>query len=127
MVDGRDWRYASHHRYCDFQYSHILGALEEKHLAFFKALRPVQYKFKDGDSGRIHTGFIAQEVEDAVSEAGMTDKDMAVVVKDQDGKYYLRYEEIIAVQTKVIQDLMAKVDNLESRLAKLERYMDERR
>ena len=104
-----------------------INALEEKHLAFFKALRPVQYKFKDGDSGRIHTGFIAQEVEDAVSEAGMTDKDMAVVVKDQDGKYYLRYEEIIAVQTKVIQDLMAKVDNLESRLAKLERYMDERR
>lgn len=104
-----------------------INALEEKHLAFFKALRPVQYKFKDGDSGRIHTGFIAQEVEDAVREAGMTDKDMAVVVRDQDGKYYLRYEEIIAVQTKVIQDLMAKVDNLESRLAKLERYMDERR
>lgn len=104
-----------------------IKALEEKHLAFFKALRPVQYRFIDGDSGRMHTGFIAQEVEDAVKEAGMTDKDMAVVVKDREDNYYIRYEEIIAVQTKVIQDLMAKVDNLESRLARLERYMDERR
>ena len=94
--------------------------LEEKHLAFFKALRPVQYKFKEGDSGRTHTGFIAQEVEEAVKEAGMTSQDMAVVVKDPSGRYYLRYEEIISVQTKVIQDLMAKVESLEARITKLE-------
>ncbi len=97
-----------------------IKALEEKHIAFFKALRPVQYKFKDGESGRTHTGFIAQEVEEAVKESGMTDKDMAVVVEDSEGKYYLRYEEIIAVQTKVIQDLMAKVESLEARIEKLE-------
>jgi hypothetical protein len=94
--------------------------LEEKHLAFFKALRPVQYKFKEGDSGRTHTGFIAQEVEEAVEEAGMTSQDMAVVVKDPSDRYYLRYEEIISVQTKVIQDLMAKVESLEARITKLE-------
>lgn len=94
--------------------------LEEKHLAFFKALRPVQYKYKEGDSGRTHTGFIAQEVEEAVEEAGMTSQDMAVVVKDPSDRYYLRYEEIISVQTKVIQDLMAKVESLEARITKLE-------
>ena len=94
--------------------------LEEKHLAFFKALRPVQYKFKEGDSGRTHTGFIAQEVEEAVEEAGMTSQDMAVVVKDPSDRYYLRYEEIISVQTKVIQDLMARVESLEARITKLE-------
>lgn len=94
--------------------------LEEKHLAFFKALRPVQFKYKEGDSGRTHTGFIAQEVEEAVEEAGMTSQDMAVVVKDPSDRYYLRYEEIISVQTKVIQDLMAKVESLEARITKLE-------
>ena len=50
----------------------------------------------------------------------MTDKDMAVVVRDPDDNYYLRYEEIISVQTKVIQDLMAKVESLEARITKLE-------
>ena len=94
--------------------------LDEKHLTFFKSLRPVQYKFKDGDSGRTHTGFLAQEVEDAIHKAGMTNKDMAVVVKDPEDNYYLRYEEIIAVQTKVIQDLMARVASLEARVTKLE-------
>lgn len=94
--------------------------LNEKHIEFFKALKPVTYKFKDGNSGRHHTGFIAQDVERAVEDAGLTDKDMAVVVKDQEGNYYLRYEEIIAVQTEVIQNLMAKVDTLETRLARLE-------
>ena len=93
--------------------------LEEKHVEFFKNLKPVSYKFKDGTSGRRHTGFIAQEVEEAIEEAGMTDKDMAAVVKDE-SQYYLRYEEIIAVQTKVIQDLMAKVERLEAKVNKLE-------
>ena len=97
-----------------------IKTLEEKHIAFFKALRPVQFKYKEGDSGRTHTGFIAQEVEEAVEEAGMTSQDMAVVVKDPSDRYYLRYEEIISVQTKVIQDLMAKVESLEARITKLE-------
>ena len=93
--------------------------LEGKHVEFFKNLKPVSYKFKDGTSGRRHTGFIAQEVEEAIEEAGMTDKDMAAVVKDE-SQYYLRYEEIIAVQTKVIQDLMARVEKLEAKVNRLE-------
>ena len=93
--------------------------LDDKHVEFFKNLKPVSYKFKDGTSGRRHTGFIAQEVEEAIEEAGMTDKDMAAVVKDE-SQYYLRYEEIIAVQTKVIQDLMARVEKLEAKVNKLE-------
>lgn len=99
--------------------------LEEKHLAFFRCLRPIQFKYKDGESGRTHTGFIAQEVEDAIHEAGMTNQDMAVVVIDQEsGRHYLRYEEIIAVQTQVIQNMQKKVDSLEARLAKLEALLE---
>lgn len=99
--------------------------LEEKHLAFFRCLRPVQFKYKDGESGRTHIGFIAQEVEDAIHEAGMTNQDMAVVVIDQEsGRHYLRYEEIIAVQTQVIQNMQKKVDSLEARLAKLEALLE---
>ena len=99
--------------------------LEEKHLTFFRCLRPVQFKYKDGASGRTHTGFIAQEVEDALHEAGMTNQDMAVVVKDpESGQYYLRYEEIIAVQAQVIQNMQKKVDSLEARIARLEALLE---
>lgn len=94
--------------------------LDDRYDDFFKLLKPCGFKFKDGDSGRTHTGFIAQEVEQAAAEAGLDGKDIAVVVKDESDRYYLRYEEIIAVQTKVIQDLMAKVETLEARINKLE-------
>lgn len=111
-----------------------ISPLDWRYEEFFKNLNPVTYKFKDGASGRKHTGFIAQEVEKAAEKAGLTSKDIAAVVKDPEGNYYLRYEELIAVQTEIIQKLTAKVETLEmeqrtleSRLAKLEKYIDERR
>ena len=107
-----------------------IAPLDSRYMTFFEWLKPVSYKFKEGTSGRKHTGFIAQEVEEAAAKAGLTDKDLAVVVKDPEDNYYLRYEEIIAVQTKIIQELMektesqdAKIRNLESRLAKIEKYI----
>lgn len=104
----------------DFRKKKDIKSLGHRFVEFIKALRPVSFKYKDGTSGRRHTGFIAQEVEEAVKEAGMTDLDMAVVVKDAEGEYYLRYDELIAVQTKAIQELMAKVDSLEARIRMLE-------
>lgn len=91
--------------------------LDERYEEFFKALRPVSFEYKE-IPGK-HTGFIAQEVEEAAEEAGI-DKDIAVVVEPESGDYYLRYEELIAVQTKMIQELMQKVENLEARIKKLE-------
>ena len=91
-----------------------IAPLDWRYKEFFKNLKPVAFKYIDGTSGRKHTGFIAQEVEEAAEKAGLNDKDLAVVVKDPEGDYYLRYEEIIAVQTEVIQQLMAKVETLES-------------
>lgn len=107
-----------------------ISPLDWRFEEFFKNLNPVSFKYKDGTSGRKHTGFIAQEVEEAAEKAGLTDKDIAVIVKDPEDNYYLRYEEIIAVQTKIIQELMektesqdAKIRDLESRLAKIEKYI----
>ena len=91
-----------------------ISPLDWRYEQFFKQLKPVSFKYKDGTSGRKHTGFIAQEVEEAAEKAGLSDKDLAVVVKDPEGSYYLRYEEIIAVQTEVIQKLMARVETLEA-------------
>lgn len=88
--------------------------IAKKYVEFFKKLRPVLFKFKDGESDRTHTGFIAQECEEAAGEAGIDTKDLAFICIDPDGNYGLRYEELIAIQTKVIQDLITRVEALEN-------------
>ena len=54
-----------------------ITALGEKQLAFFEKLRPVSYKLKSGfddaeNHDCLHYGFIAQEVEQAMGECGIT-------------------------------------------------------
>lgn len=92
--------------------------ISENFVSFFKKLRPVTFKFKKkwSDSGRTHMGFIAQEVETAAEECEIDTKDLAFLCKDPDGNYGLRYDEIIALQTKVIQDLIKRVETLEGRI-----------
>lgn len=104
--------------------------------AFFRALKPCSYKLKRGTSGRRHTGFIAQELEQALLDSGKTSADLAAYCYDPDarryentdmdpktaptGCYKIRYSELIALNTAMIQKLMAEVDALKTRVAELE-------
>ena len=68
---------------------------------------------------------IAQEVEQAIADAGLADTDLAVVVQenhgtDDAGKYGVRYEEFIALNMAMIQKLMDENDALRERIAALE-------
>lgn len=88
----------------------------------FDKLRPVTFKYKNGTSGRIHTGFIAQDVEDAVLSLGLTTQEFAGVCYDvgKDGnksKYGIRYEEIVSMNTYEIQKLKQRVAELEKKLS----------
>lgn len=95
----------------------------------FNALKPVHYKFNDGTSDRFHTGFISQDVEDAISTAGLTSKDFAGFIKTPiveevsgevvDYDYCLRYDEFVALNTHMIQKLMKRVDELEAEVKTL--------
>lgn len=132
-----------------------IAELEEKFKVFFRKLKPVSYRFINGTSGRTHTGFIAQDVEEAMSEAGLCDTDFAGFCKDpkmkhvqktttvtvynpETGKeepvemtytedepvegefvYGLRYEEFIALNTAMIQDLTEKLEQQKSVIADL--------
>lgn len=90
--------------------------IAKKYVEFFRKLRPRTFLFKDGESGRTHAGFIAQEVEEAATECGIDSKELAFLCIDKDGSYGLRYEELIAIQTKVIQDLLERVEALEDKV-----------
>ena len=103
----------------------LMGELQEK---LFDSLKPVTFKFKDGNSGRTHYGFISQDVEDSLNDIGLTGMDFAGFCKDsyfgdEDEvitKYSLRYSEFIALNTYMIQKLKAENHKLEERIAYLE-------
>lgn len=57
--------------------------ISERLKGFFRKLKPVSFRFIDGTSGRTHTGFIAQDVEEAMNETGLTAQDFAGFCKDQ--------------------------------------------
>ena len=91
---------------------------------FFDLLLPVTYKYNDGTSDRLHTGFIAQDVSMALEESNIDSQNFAgLVVRargTEDELWALRYEEFVSLNTWQIQKLKSRVTELEERLAKLE-------
>ena len=49
--------------------------------AFFLALKPSTFKYNKGTSGRKHFGFIAQDVEQAMLDTGLTSDQLAALVR----------------------------------------------
>lgn len=91
---------------------------QEKSEDFILGLRPSSFKLNDGTSGRTHYGLISQDVEQLLSDLGMSTTDFAGFVKhksDETGEvsYGLRYEEFIAPIISVIQRLCKRVEELE--------------
>lgn len=120
-----------------------IKSLDESAKDFVMALNPVSYKFKDGKSGRTHYGMIAQDVENEMSELGMSPKDFAGFCKDQktvpfingdddtasmpvEGKYVygLRYDEFIAPMIKTIQMQQQEIDELKQQLAEIKAMLN---
>ncbi len=122
--------------------------LTEKHILFFYLLQPVSFTFKNSKSGRTHVGFISQDVENAMKQAGLADLDFAgfckdvkmieteneygnttrQIEKDEHGNdvyiYSLRYDEFIALNTFMIQNLYKENQYIKDRLLRLEEKID---
>lgn len=84
----------------------------QKATEFINSLKPVSYRFKHDDTGEIHHGFIAQEVDEIAGKWNVVNKP-----KDDNFMMSLRYTEIIA-------DLVATVQEQEKRIQQLERRLD---
>ena len=115
---------------------------------FIDGLKPSFYKFKDNTYNKTHTGFVAQDIEEMMLDAGMKREDFAGLVKsrkktdeersncgsfeevnadpdnfegpDENYNYSLRYDDFIAPLVKYCQNLKAKNTELEDRLARIE-------
>ena len=126
----------------------IVLMTEEQARPFIMALKPCLYKLIDGTSGRTHYGLIAQEVEEAMRECGISDMEFAGFIKSpkiereqvgttKDGTpvyrdkiiegeyvYGLRYEEFIAPVISVCQSLMQENETLKGRMDELEKRIE---
>ena len=93
---------------------------DDRYEILFNKLKPRNYKYVDGNKGRVHSGFIAQEVTEAIEESKMTIDEVAYVCafenKEGETYYGLRYEELIAINTWQIQKLKERIKQLEDKL-----------
>lgn len=111
-----------------------IKAVGDKYMDLFWRLQPVTYKLRSSGPDRhdrTHVGFIAQDVEQAMTETGLTAMDFAAFCKDAkldkdeqpiEGQYdyALRYAEFIALNTAAIQSLAKTVEELQAKVEALE-------
>jgi hypothetical protein len=108
----------------DRREKNTIKPISDKYVELFKLLKPVTYKFNNGESGRIHIGYISNDIEKAMQKVGMDSTEFAGFIKTpkitKKGKvkgydYGLRYDEFIALNTYMIQALIKRIDKLEKR------------
>lgn len=116
----------------------------ENYEKFFMDLKPMVFKFKNGESGRDHFGFVSQDVEESLHKYGFDDKSFAGFCKDaiieeiegedgitrevpkldEDGNeqyvYGLRYSEFTAMNTHMIQKVVKENQELKTKNEELE-------
>jgi hypothetical protein len=86
-------------------------------LDFIKTLRPVSYYKNNDENKKTEYGFIAQEVEEALINFG--DKNNGVVHIDPNGDYSLRYNDIIPLTVKAVQEQQELIEQLKKANAEL--------
>lgn len=99
---------------------------DKRYLTFFDYLKPSRFKWLDKEQQGFNLGFIAQEVEEALTLSGLSVDDFAALEKDENGFYSLGYEDFIALAAAKIQSLesqIKKYDNLETELNMIKQYL----
>lgn len=85
-------------------------------------LRPVQYELSSIDDGKIHYGFVAQEVAKLLDGMGIDAESTGVighVINNGQQEYVLTYTEFVPLLTKKCQDLQSEIDMLKQEIYEL--------
>lgn len=87
----------------------IIGEFDERHHELFKRMKPIFYRWKEGNDKRIHAGFGARATERAMQESGAE----VFAVEMIDGEYSIAYTELIPL-------LFAEIARVEDKLKEME-------
>lgn len=105
----------------DERVKNSINNLSLQYSTFFDSLQPVSYKYNNGSSDRVHVGFIAQQVQEALKNANIETQNFAglCIPENDTDAWSLRYEEFIALNTSEIQKLKKQVTSLEDEVTYL--------
>jgi len=104
----------------DYRVKKDITTLTDIGIDKIKQLRPVNYEFKDNTAfsfkgdGVQRVGFIANEVAEVIPSAVDGEKDATNQLQS------LRIDAIVSVLTKALQEAVAKIETLETKVAALE-------
>ena len=85
-------------------------------------LQPIQYELAQSNDNKVHYGFIAQDVEELLSEAGLSQGTIGMIGQIQNNgqqEYVLAYTEFIPLLTKKCQELQAEINMLKEEISEL--------
>jgi hypothetical protein len=101
----------------DRRAKHSIEELPDAYVEALDKLTPMRFKYNDGTSDRYHVGFIAQDVEAALAESGLTTKDFGGFVDlNGDGEALgLAYDEFIGLLFQKIRKLEKKIEAMEEK------------
>lgn len=92
-------------------------------LDFVRMLRPVDYVRKNNEERLLEAGFIAQDVKEALDEADYDNT--GLLGQDSQGNLTLRYNDLIPVLTKAIQEQNTLIGNQGEEIERLRSELDE--
>lgn len=85
-------------------------------------LKPIQYELIQSSDNKIHYGFVAQDVEETLSNAGVNPDEIGIIGHIQNHgqqEYVLTYTEFIPLLTKKCQELQTETNMLKQEIAQL--------
>ena len=122
----------------DLKTKNIIEEHDWKVDEFIQGLKPIAYRLKDSDSGRIHLGFGAQDVAKLSKDLNIGDLSLYeadIICENRETKKYhgeeiddsrlnwgLKYSEFIAPMVLEIQRLMDRVSTLENELYSIKNF-----
>ena len=87
-----------------------------KEEVMFATLKPCSFAYNSDANSKRRWGFVAQEMVESADKAEIDVESLDVVSKDGNGMYAVAYGEIVALNTHMIQKLMARVAELERKM-----------
>lgn len=91
-------------------------------LDFIKKLNPVFYTRNNDKSKKTEYGFIAQELEATLNNAGA--KNNGIITIDDEGMYSVRYNDLIAPMVKAMQEQQKMIEQQQVLILKMQKEID---
>ena len=96
-----------------------------RYRQFLLDLKPCRFKYNEGQSGRYHLGMIAQDMEQSLADNGLDPMDFSgwckMPIRNEKREitgytYGIRYGTLIPLNTMMIQELVKRLDAVETKL-----------